>query len=78
MDLGERRIAEMHAQGIDVPGLSMVRPGLEHSPPDRADAVGEAAVRPGEGGSLDTPELFTEAAPLVAIGSDDVRSLGHI
>ena len=42
MDLGEGRIAEMDAQGIDVQVLSMVQPGLEHSTPDRAVPVARA------------------------------------
>jgi predicted TIM-barrel fold metal-dependent hydrolase len=36
MDLSEGRIAEMDAHGIDVQVLSMLQPGLEHGPADRA------------------------------------------
>ena len=32
MDLGQGRISEMDAQGIDVQVLSQVQPGLEHMP----------------------------------------------
>jgi uncharacterized protein len=39
MDLGEGRIAEMDAQGIDVQVLSQVQPGLEHSTAGRATPV---------------------------------------
>jgi len=42
MDLGEGRIAEMDAQGIDVQVLSQVQPGLEHSTADRAVPVARA------------------------------------
>ena len=39
MDLGEGRIAEMDAHGIDVQVLSIVQPGLEHSDADDAIPV---------------------------------------
>jgi predicted TIM-barrel fold metal-dependent hydrolase len=42
MDLGDGRIAEMDAHGIDVQVLSMVQPGLEHSRADRAVPVARA------------------------------------
>src|SRR5512142_774607 len=42
LDIGEGRIAEMDAQGIDVQVLSMVQPGLEHSTADRAVPVARA------------------------------------
>jgi uncharacterized protein len=42
MDLGEGRIAEMDAHGIDVQVLSIVQPGLEHAKADRAIAVARA------------------------------------
>ena len=42
MDLGEGRIAEMDAHDIDLQVLSMVQPGLEHSPADRAIPVARA------------------------------------
>ncbi len=42
MDLGEGRIAEMDAHGIDVQVLSMVQPGLEHSEAHRAAPVARA------------------------------------
>ncbi len=42
LDIGEGRIAEMDAQGIDVQVLSMVQPGLEHSPADKAVPVARA------------------------------------
>ena len=41
-DLGEGRIAEMDAHGIDVQVLSQVQPGLEHSTADRAVPVARA------------------------------------
>ena len=42
MDLGDGRIAEMDAQGIDVQVLSMVQPGLEHTEAARAVSVARA------------------------------------
>lgn len=42
MDLGDGRIAEMDAQGIDVQVLSMVQPGLEHTEAARAVPVARA------------------------------------
>ncbi|HEY4829892.1 MAG TPA: amidohydrolase family protein [Solirubrobacteraceae bacterium] len=42
MDLGDGRIAEMDAQGIDVQVLSQVQPGLEHSTAERATPVARA------------------------------------
>jgi predicted TIM-barrel fold metal-dependent hydrolase len=42
MDIGEGRIAEMDAQGIDVQVLSSAQPGLEHSPADKAVPVAKA------------------------------------
>ena len=42
LDVGEGRIAEMDAQGIDMQVLSMVQPGLEHSTADRAVPVARA------------------------------------
>ena len=42
MDIGEGRIAEMDAQGIDMQLLSMVQPGLEHSPAAKAVPVARA------------------------------------
>jgi predicted TIM-barrel fold metal-dependent hydrolase len=42
LDIGEGRVAEMDAQGIDVQVLSMVQPGLEHSPADKAVPVARA------------------------------------
>jgi uncharacterized protein len=42
MDLGEGRIAEMDAQGIDVQVLSQVQPGLEHTEADKAVPVARA------------------------------------
>jgi predicted TIM-barrel fold metal-dependent hydrolase len=42
LDIGEGRIAEMDAQGIDVQVLSMVQPGLEHSPAQDAIPVAKA------------------------------------
>lgn len=42
LDLGEGRIAEMDAHGIDVQVLSMVQPGLEHSEAQRAVPVARA------------------------------------
>src|SRR5690242_3939849 len=42
MDLGEGRIAEMDAQGIDVQVLSMVQPGLEHREARHAIPVARA------------------------------------
>ncbi len=42
LDIGEGRIAEMDAHGIDVQVLSMVQPGLEHSPADKAVPVARA------------------------------------
>jgi uncharacterized protein len=42
LDLGEGRIAEMDAQGIDVQVLSQVQPGLEHSTAERATPVARA------------------------------------
>jgi uncharacterized protein len=39
LDVGEGRIAEMDAHGIDVQVLSMVQPGLEHSPAQQAVPV---------------------------------------
>jgi predicted TIM-barrel fold metal-dependent hydrolase len=42
MDIGEGRIAEMDAQGIDVQVLSSVQPGLEHSDADRSVPVARA------------------------------------
>jgi uncharacterized protein len=42
MDLGDGRIAEMDAHGIDVQVLSMVQPGLEHSPAQQAVPVARA------------------------------------
>jgi predicted TIM-barrel fold metal-dependent hydrolase len=42
LDLGEGRIAEMDAHGIDVQVLSMVQPGLEHTPAERAVPVARA------------------------------------
>ena len=42
MDLGEGRIAEMDAHGIDVQVLSIVQPGLEHSDADDAIPVARA------------------------------------
>jgi hypothetical protein len=41
-DLGEGRIAEMDAQGIDMQVLSSVQPGLEHSDGERAVPVARA------------------------------------
>jgi hypothetical protein len=42
MDLGDGRIAEMDAQGIDVQVLSMAQPGLEHTGPQQAVPVARA------------------------------------
>jgi uncharacterized protein len=42
LDLGEGRIAEMDAQGIDMQVLSSVQPGLEHTEADRAVPVARA------------------------------------
>lgn len=42
LDLGEGRIAEMDAQGIDMQVLSSVQPGLEHAGPDQAVPVARA------------------------------------
>jgi len=42
MDLGEGRLAEMDASGIDVQVLSMVQPGLEHSTAEEAVPVARA------------------------------------
>ena len=42
LDLGEGRIAEMDAHGIDVQVLSSVQPGLEHSSGERAAPVARA------------------------------------
>jgi predicted TIM-barrel fold metal-dependent hydrolase len=42
MDVGEGRITEMDAHGIDVQVLSMVQPGLEHSSPHQAVPVARA------------------------------------
>jgi len=42
LDIGEGRIAEMDAQGIDMQVLSQVQPGLEHSQADRAIPVARA------------------------------------
>lgn len=42
MDLGEGRLAEMDAQGIDMQVLSMVQPGLEHTDAARAVPVARA------------------------------------
>jgi uncharacterized protein len=42
LDIGEGRIAEMDAQGIDMQVLSMAQPGLEHSPADKAVPVARA------------------------------------
>jgi uncharacterized protein len=42
LDLGEGRIAEMDAQGIDMQVLSSVQPGLEHSSAERATPVARA------------------------------------
>jgi predicted TIM-barrel fold metal-dependent hydrolase len=42
LDIGEGRIAEMDAQGIDMQVLSMAQPGLEHSPADKAIPVAKA------------------------------------
>jgi len=42
MDLGDGRIAEMDAHGIDVQVLSMVQPGLEHSEAKSAVPVAQA------------------------------------
>lgn len=42
LDLGEGRIAEMDAQGIDVQVLSSAQPGLEHSGGERAAPVARA------------------------------------
>jgi uncharacterized protein len=42
LDLGEGRIAEMDAQGIDMQVLSSVQPGLEHSSAARAIPVARA------------------------------------
>jgi predicted TIM-barrel fold metal-dependent hydrolase len=41
-DIGEGRIAEMDAQGIDMQVLSSSQPGLEHSSPERAVPVARA------------------------------------
>lgn len=41
-DVGDGRIAEMDAQGIDVQVLSMVQPGLEHTQAERAVPVARA------------------------------------
>ena len=42
LDIGDGRIAEMDAQGIDMQVLSQVQPGLEHSQADRAIPVARA------------------------------------
>ena len=42
MDIGEGRIAEMDAQGIDMQVLSSAQPGLEHSRADKAVPVAKA------------------------------------
>ncbi len=42
MDIGDGRIAEMDEHGIDVQVLSMVQPGLEHSPADEVIPVARA------------------------------------
>jgi uncharacterized protein len=42
LNIGEGRIAEMDAQGIDVQVLSMVQPGLEHSAAEKAVPVAKA------------------------------------
>ena len=42
LDIGEGRIAEMDAHGIDMQVLSMVQPGLEHSPAEQAVPVARA------------------------------------
>lgn len=42
LDIGEGRIAEMDAQGIDMQVLSMAQPGLEHSPAEKAIPVAKA------------------------------------
>jgi uncharacterized protein len=42
MDIGEGRIAEMDAQGIDMQVLSSAQPGLEHSPAEQAVPVATA------------------------------------
>ena len=39
LDIGDGRIAEMDAHGVDVQVLSMVQPGLEHSPAQEAVPV---------------------------------------
>src|SRR6185437_4822418 len=42
LDIGDGRIAEMDAQGIDVQVLSMAQPGLEHTPAAKATPVARA------------------------------------
>jgi uncharacterized protein len=64
MDIGEGRIAEMDAHGIDVQVLSMVQPGLEHSPADKSAPVARAFNDRVAEAIADHPDRFAGFAAL--------------
>jgi uncharacterized protein len=64
LDLGDGRIAEMDAHGIDVQVLSMVQPGLEHSPADKAVPVARAFNDRVAQATAEHPDRFAAFAAL--------------
>jgi uncharacterized protein len=74
LDLGEGRIAEMDAHGIDVQVLSMVQPGLEHAEANRAIPVARAFNDRIAEAIAEHPDRF---AGFAALPTADPEAAGH-
>ena len=83
LDLGEGRIAEMDAQGIDMQVLSSVQPGLEHSSAERAIPVARAFNDRVAEAVAAHPDRFAAFAALPtadpnAAADELARAIGHL